>query len=79
MVLRSFIMKPILLKIIIVLPLLLFADWVIMVLFGCFASMCGADHAFYCSVFCKAGIVLLSLTVLFVVFLPFLRKRKVEN
>ena len=72
-------MRPILLRILIILPLLLFLDWIAMVLFGCLASLCGADEAFYCSVFCKAGIVLLSLTVLFAVILPLQKRSKTEN
>ena len=68
-------MKPALLKLFIFLPLLLFIDWIIMVIFGCFASICGADNKFYCSLFCRIGIVLLSLTVLFLAWL-LLRKRK---
>jgi hypothetical protein len=72
-------MKPIYVKVLIFLPFLLFVDWIIMVIFGCFASVCGADNKFYCSVFCKVGIVLLSLTVIFVFLLIVRKKRKTEN
>jgi hypothetical protein len=69
-------MKPVYLKILIVLPFVLFLDWVIMVVFGCFASICNANDKFYCSVFCKVGIVLLSLTILFFVFWLVQKSRK---
>lgn len=72
-------MKPALVKVFIFLPVLLFIDWIIMVIFGCFASVCGADNTFYCSVFCKVGIVLLSLTVIFVVWLIVNKKKKTAN
>ena len=72
-------MKPILLKILILLPFLLFIDWILMVVFGSFASVCGADEAFYCSVFCKAGIVLLTFTAILIVVWPVYKKKKVGN
>ena len=71
--------KSILLKILILLPFLLFIDWIVMVLFGCVASICGAGENFYCSVFCKTGIVLLSLTALLIVVWPIYRIKKVGN
>jgi hypothetical protein len=72
-------MKPVYLKVLILLPFLLFIDWIIMVVFGCFASVCGADAKFYCSVFCKVGIVLLSLSFLFVFVWAIQRLRKKES
>jgi len=38
---------------------LLFADWVIMIILGCFSNFCNAGNDYYCTVYCKAGIVLL--------------------
>jgi len=68
-------MKPVYLKVMLFLPLLLFIDWIVMVVFGCFASACGAENKFFCTVFCKVGIVLLSLTFAFIGWF-ILRKRK---
>jgi hypothetical protein len=71
-------MKHAYVKVLFFLPFLLFIDWSIMVIFGCFASVCGADDKFYCSVFCKVGIVLLSLTVSFVLVLLIQKRKKPE-
>jgi len=43
---------------------LLFADWIIMIVLGCFSGLCHANDKFYCSVYCYIGITLLSLSVL---------------
>ena len=72
-------MKPVYLKVLLLLPFLLFLDWIIMVMFGCFASFCGAGNKFYCSVFCKVGIVLLSMTVLFVIVWLFRKRKQAEK
>ena len=55
---------------------LLFADWLFMVLFGCIASLCKAEEAFFCSVYCNAGISLLVLTLFFIVYFAVASKPK---
>jgi hypothetical protein len=55
---------------------LLFADWIIMIIFGCIASMCKANDAFFCSVYCKAGIALLVITGFLIVYFSALSKSK---
>jgi hypothetical protein len=41
------------------LPVVIFAVFVFMMVFGIVSSVCGAGEAFYCSVYCKIGISLL--------------------
>jgi len=60
-------MKKTVLKWMLIISALLFADWVIMIFLGCFSGMCHASDNFYCKFYCKAGIVLL----LFTLFLSF--------
>ena len=48
---------------------LLFADWIIMIILGCFSSLCHADNRFFCSVYCYIGIVLLSFSALILGYL----------
>jgi len=63
-------MKRSIVKWLLIIPLLLFLDWILMVMFGCFSSLCGADNKYFCSVYCYTGISLLFLTVIgiFVIF-----------
>jgi hypothetical protein len=58
-------------KWLLIVPALLFADWLIMILFGSFSGLCHAGNKFFCSVYCYTGITLLSVTVLFVGYLMF--------
>lgn len=51
------------------LPAAIFAIYVIMVAVGCAANCFGAGAFFYCSVFCKAGMGLMALTVIFLTYL----------
>lgn len=48
------------LKACVYLPLLWFVGYVIMVLIGCIACSCGATDSFYCGMYCKFGIALMS-------------------
>ncbi len=54
------------------LPLLLLADWVIMTIFGCSASIFGASHDFYCGIYCfiGKGVLLLSAVLFLLLFVP---------
>jgi hypothetical protein len=45
---------------------LLFIDWLIMIILGCFSGLCQASTRYFCSVYCKIGIVLLSLSALLI-------------
>jgi len=55
---------------------LLFADWVILILFGSFAKICKAEEAFYCSAYCITGIVLLILTIMLIIYLSWNKTAK---
>lgn len=61
-------------KWLLIVPALLFADWIIMVLIGCISGLCHADNKFFCSSYCYTGITLLSVTALFVAYLIFSKK-----
>lgn len=63
-------------KWLLIIPILLFLDWIIMVLFGCFSSVCGAGNSFYCNVYCAVGIALLIFTLLIVILLIFKSLKK---
>jgi hypothetical protein len=56
-------------KMIIVIPVLLFMDWIIMIFVGCISGLCGAGERFYCNFYCYFGISLLILTVLYAGYL----------
>jgi Kef-type K+ transport system membrane component KefB len=64
-------MKTAVLKWLLIISALLFADWLIMIFLGCFSSLCHADNKFFCSVYCYIGITLLSVTVLIIGYLIF--------
>jgi hypothetical protein len=70
-------MKPWLIKILILVPLVLFADRILMILVGCGASLCGAGSRLYCSIFCFFGIFILSISAVLLISL-FILKKKVD-
>jgi hypothetical protein len=57
--------KPIVIKLLIILPLILFADYIIMALFGCVTCLFGLGEDFYCGPFCLAGKIILVLSLIF--------------
>jgi hypothetical protein len=59
-------------KVLLVLPLILFVDWILMVVLGCASGLCGFGNSFYCGPYCLfgKGILLLS-AVSFLVYLLF--------
>lgn len=62
------------LKLLIFLPMVFFADWILMALIGCVAGLCKAPDKFFCTVYCYFGISLLLVTFGITIFY-FLRKR----
>jgi len=52
-------------KIFLVLPLILFADYLLMALFGCSTCLFGLGDEFYCGPFCLVGKIILALSVIF--------------
>jgi len=52
-------------KVFIVLPLLLFVDYVLMILIGCSTCLFGFGHDFYCGPYCIFGKVILGLSAIF--------------
>ena len=61
----------ILLKVFFVLPLLLFADYILMAILGCTTCLFGLGEEFYCSSFCLAGKIILALSAIFFGYLIF--------
>jgi hypothetical protein len=56
---------PLFIKLFLVLPLILFADYLIMAILGCTTCLFGLGDAFYCGPFCIAGKIILALSLLF--------------
>jgi hypothetical protein len=44
-------MNKILCKLLLAIPLVLFADWVLMALIGCFLGVCSVSDRFFCTVY----------------------------
>jgi hypothetical protein len=67
-------------KVLIVLPIVIFADWVLMVVLGCASGLCGFGNSFYCGPYCLIGkgILLLS-AVFFIIYLLFPEIKKAIN
>jgi hypothetical protein len=59
----------ILIKVFLILPLLVFIDYVLMILIGCASCLFGAEKNFYCGSYCIAGKIILIITALFFIFL----------
>jgi len=60
------------LKIFLILPLILFVDYLIMALLGCTTCLLGFGEDFYCGSFCLAGKIILALSAIFFGYLIFL-------
>ncbi len=54
-----------LIKVFIVLPIILFADYLLMVLLGCATCLFGFGSDFYCGPYCLTGKIILGLSALF--------------
>jgi hypothetical protein len=52
-------------KVFLVLPLILFADYLLMAVIGCTTCLFGTGDEFYCGPFCLAGKIILALSVIF--------------
>jgi hypothetical protein len=62
----------ILIKVLFVLPFILFLDYILMIIVGCTGCLFGAGKAFFCGPFCILGkiILFLSLALYIYLFLP---------
>ena len=70
-----------LLKVVLVLPIILFADWVIMVLLGCASCLFGFGDNYFCGSYCLIGkgILLLSAVLFIYLLVPDIRKMLNHN
>jgi hypothetical protein len=72
--------NQLLIKVILVLPIIIFFDWVLMAVFGCVTSLFGLGSNFYCGPFCFIGKgILLVSVVSFVIYLLFPEIKKAIN
>lgn len=58
-------------KVLLLLPLVLFIDFIVMILFGSISHLIGCGDNFFCGPYCLVGEILLGLSVVFVLFLIF--------
>jgi hypothetical protein len=72
--------NQILIKVTLVLPIIIFVDWVLMAVLGCTTSLFSLGNSFYCGPFCfiGKGILLLS-AVFFIIYLLFPEIKKARN
>jgi len=71
-------MKTSIVKMLLIIPVLFFLDWIIMIVFGCTSCFFGAGNVFYNSIYYYFGIALLVLTFLliaYVILSPYLHRR----
>lgn len=71
--------NAILIKFLIVLPLVLFVDYLVMALMGCLGCLFGFGEGFTCGPYCTLGKIFLSLSVVFflsLIFRDIITKRK---
>jgi len=62
-------MKTLLVKLLLIVPAVLFLDWMIMVIVGSVSSIFGANDNFFCTIYCDFGIALLVSSLVFVSYL----------
>jgi hypothetical protein len=68
-----------LLKVVLVLPLVLFVDWVLMILLGCASRLFGTGDTFYCGSYCLLGKGILFLSALFFLCLLYPDFKKIRK
>ena len=71
-------MKTSIAKMLFIIPVLFFLDWIIMIVFGCTSCFLGAGNVYYYTIYYYFGIALLVLSTLFIgyIFLsPYLHRR----
>jgi hypothetical protein len=56
-------------KVVLVLPLIIFGDYMLMVLLGCASCLFGPDEHYYCGPFCIAGKIVLVLSAIYFLYL----------
>jgi len=57
------------LKVFLVLPLIIFTDWVLMAVLGCTSCLFGFSDSFYCGSYCLFGKGILLLSAVFFIYL----------
>ncbi len=62
-------MKPSILKMLLIIPVLFFMDWIIMTVLGCTSCFWGAGSVFYSTFYYNFGVALMVLTFLFIAYL----------
>jgi len=68
-----------LIKVFLVLPLILFADYLLMALLGCSTCLFGLGDDFYCGPFCITGKIILILSMVFFGYLIYRDIKKNKN
>lgn len=69
---KNEIMKTsIILKVFVVLPILMFVDYILMVILGCATCLFGYGNDFYCGPYCIIGKIILGLSAIFFLFIIF--------
>ena len=58
-------MKQIIVKLVIFLPILLFIDWIIMIVIGCISNICISNVIFFSKIYSYFGVALLVVSLLF--------------
>jgi len=66
---KLFMKMSIIIKVCLILPLILFLDYILMVLIGCATCLFGVGNGFYCGPYCIVGKIILGLSALFFGFL----------
>ena len=66
-------------KVLLLLPLVLFVDYIVMLLFGSVSCLMGCDDDFYCGPYCLTGKIILGISVVVVLFLIFQEINKIAK
>ena len=58
-------------KLVVVVPLIIFADYIVMSVLGCVSCFAGAGENYFCGTYCIIGKILALLSILFFLYLIF--------
>jgi hypothetical protein len=62
-----------------VLSFIIFIDYIVVAVIGCFANACGASDAFYCGPFCYIALAVVTVSLLASLYLWLHRTAKLQD
>ena len=66
-------------KLVVVVPLIIFIDYIVMSVLGCVSCFAGAGENYFCGTYCVIGKILAILSIVFFLYLVFPEIKKINE